>query len=133
MKKEYENYNAMMEEVSRWYQNIVNASKFDNSLDGIVGRCLVDYFDYEVEDAEKLILRLNNHSLIYEELFNYFRTKSMNREDGNKTVVNGYTASDISEKLNLSPLDAYIKLMDVEDGLSIPHHILVILSQVESC
>lgn len=32
LKKEYENYNAMMEEVSRWYQNIVNASKFDNSF-----------------------------------------------------------------------------------------------------
>ena len=87
-------------------ENSNNENQSENDIAEAISYIEKNY-DYTEERAKNTVTVMSKYPDIFKEFLNYTRTGDLCKEDGSKTIVEGYTAEELYVHYPLSVLGTY--------------------------
>lgn len=112
--KEFKSEMEVIDYARQLFENRVKAQEGNSELERAI-RYIQDKYQYSEKRATLIAKQIYKHDDIFEEFFNYTRTGKFRKKDRTQVNVLGYTAEQLNDKYNLSPLGAYNYLIYLKE------------------
>ncbi len=90
------------------------ASVADDSHEAMLRRYIKKNYNCSEIESRMLVKQIKQYKDIFEEFFNYACIEEFCKDDGEQTEACGYTAEILNRDYNMSPLDAYLFLIQLK-------------------
>ena len=105
--KKFAREEDLVEYVKNNFQIRLAAKRNISSQRDMMARYIQKKFDYSEKRANSMVSQMARYNDFFDEFFNYIRINKMQRKDGTKVTIAGYTAEKLMEQYNLSVIGAY--------------------------
>ena len=90
------------------------ASVADDSHEAMLRRYIKKNYNCSEIESRMLVKQIKQYKDFFEEFFNYACIEEFCKDDGEQTEACGYTAEILNRDYNMSPLDAYLFLIQLK-------------------